>query len=92
MADVKIYTTQWCPYCNRAKSLLRNKGVAFTEIPVDDDPEARARLVKATGQHTVPQIFINDESVGGSDDLHALDAQGRLDEMLAASPASSSRR
>jgi glutaredoxin 3 len=90
MADVKIYTTQWCPYCNRAKSLLRSKGVDFTEIPVDDDPDTRARLVKATGQHTVPQIFINDESVGGSDELHALDRQGRLDDMLAA-PARSAR-
>jgi glutaredoxin 3 len=83
MADVKIYTTTYCPYCVRAKALLNKKGVAFTEIDVTNDQEKRDWLVKETGQRTVPQVFINGASVGGSDDLYALDRAGKLDGMLA---------
>lgn len=82
MADVKVYVTDYCPYCTRAKGLLKRKGVAFTEIDVSADPEARAWLVSTTGMRTVPQIFIDGKSVGGSDDIHALDRAGELDKLL----------
>jgi glutaredoxin 3 len=83
MARVEIYTSQWCPYCHRAKDLLGRKGVAYREIPVDDDPEERQRMrERAGGRHTVPQIFIDGGHVGGCDDLYALDRSGRLDPML----------
>lgn len=82
MAEVKVYVTDYCPYCTRAKGLLKRKGVPFTEVDVSDDPEARAWLVSATGMRTVPQIFIDGKPVGGSDDLHALDRAGELDKLL----------
>ncbi len=82
MAEVKVYVTDYCPYCTRAKGLLKRKGVPFTEVDVSDDPEARAWLVSATGMRTVPQIFIDGKPVGGSDDLHALDRTGELDKLL----------
>jgi len=83
MKPVKIYTTPWCPYCVRAKRLLDKKGVFYQEIDVDNDDEARIRLAEQTGRRTVPQIFIGEHHVGGSDDLHALEAQGKLDALLA---------
>lgn len=84
MKSVEIYTTPFCPYCHMAKALLLRKGVAFTEIDVSRDPALRRAMVeRAGGRRTVPQIFIGAEHVGGSDDLHALDARGRLDPMLA---------
>lgn len=83
MAKVEIYTTPTCPYCMAAKALLRKKGVAFEETDVSRDPELRqAMSVRAGGRRSVPQIFIDGKSVGGSDDIHALDAQGRLDGLL----------
>lgn len=82
MADVQVYVTTYCPYCVRAKGLLNRKKVAFTEVNVDDDPAKRAWLVEATGQRTVPQIFIDGKSVGGSDDLHDLERRGELDKLL----------
>ena len=82
MKDVKIYTTPYCPYCVRAKRLLERKGVAYQEIDVASDDEARQRLAQGTGRRTVPQIFIGDHHVGGSDDLHALEQEGRLDALL----------
>lgn len=87
MARVEIYTTGYCPYCSRAKALLTHKGARFQEIDVTGDPEARRALEERTGRHTVPQIFINGESVGGYDDIARLDRQGRLDPLLAAEPA-----
>lgn len=84
MADVVIYTTKVCPYCVRAKQLFQQKGVAFREIDVSHDQEARMALVERTKRRTVPQIFINDTHVGGCDDLYALDREGKLDPMLAA--------
>jgi glutaredoxin 3 len=77
-ARVRVYTTKICPYCFRAKALLAKRGVAFEEIDVSDDVEKRSWLVQATGQKTVPQIFIGDDSVGGSDELAALDRAGEL--------------
>lgn len=81
-AQVKIYTTPYCPYCVRAKHLLRQKGVAYEEIDVQDRGDLRAWLVKATGQRTVPQVFINDRSVGGFSDIDELDQRGELDPLL----------
>lgn len=83
MADIEIYTTPTCPYCAAAKRLLGKKGAAFREIDVSRDPDLRAAMTRrAGGRHTVPQIFIGGTHVGGSDDLHALDAAGRLDPLL----------
>ena len=85
MATVEIYTSLFCPFCIRAKRLLTGKGVAFTEIGVDMSPGRRAEMrERADGRHTVPQIFIDGVGIGGSDELHALDAAGRLDAMLGA--------
>ena len=83
MKPVTIYTTAWCPYCHRAKALLARKGVTFDEIDVTMDAKTRADMEAKAGQHTVPQIWIGDTHVGGSDDLHALESAGRLDAMLA---------
>jgi len=80
--SVKIYTTPYCPYCVRAKRLLERKGVPYEEIDVANDDEARVALEERTGRRTVPQIFIGEEHVGGSDDLHALEQEGKLDGML----------
>jgi len=86
VADVVIYSSMMCPYCFRAKALLKQKGAAFKEINVDMDPKARAEMrAKAGGRNSVPQIWIDGEHVGGSDELHALDARGVLTNMLAAS-------
>lgn len=85
MPQVTIYTTGWCPYCQAAKALLTRKGVAFEEIDVDGKPELRREMsAKAGGRTSVPQIFIGGRHVGGSDDLHALDARGELDPLLKA--------
>jgi glutaredoxin 3 len=85
MQPVTIYTTPTCPYCMMAKSLLRKKNVAFTEIDVSGDPALRMKMTeRASGRRTVPQIFIGETHVGGSDDLHELEALGRLDPLLAA--------
>ncbi len=82
-AKVEIYTTPLCPYCDRAKHLLHQKGVEFTEIDVGEDSEVREKMVQRTGGRTsVPQIFIDDVHVGGSDDLYTLERSGKLDEML----------
>ena len=84
MPKVTIYTTPFCSYCRSAKALLRRKNVEFSEIDVSFDPQERQRMVaKAHGHRTVPQIFIGETHVGGSDELHALDRQGKLDPLLA---------
>lgn len=82
-AEVEVYVTAYCPYCTRAKALLAKKGVAFKEIDVGGDDAKRKWLFQASGQRTVPQIFIAGKPVGGSDDLHALDRAGKLDGLLA---------
>jgi len=84
MAKVEVYSSMWCPFCYRAKRLLKKKGVKFEEIDVDSDPAVRAAMrERSAGRHTVPQIFINDSGIGGCDELYALDAQGKLDALLA---------
>lgn len=80
--QVEMYASDWCGYCRRARALLESKGVAFTEIDVDMIPGARAEMVARGGGDTVPQIFIGGQAVGGSDELQALDAAGRLDPLL----------
>lgn len=83
-ANVEIYTWQTCPYCIRAKLLLRWKGVKFTEYKIDGNGAARVKMAeRANGRRTVPQIFINNQHIGGCDDLYALDRAGTLDELLA---------
>lgn len=82
-AVVKVYSKDYCPYCVRAKQLLKHKGVKFTEYQVDQDQEKyREMLEKSNGGRTVPQIFIGDTHVGGSDDLYALHRQDKLDALL----------
>ena len=84
MAKVEIYVQDFCPYCARAKALLERKGVAYEEIYAPHGSAARtAAIERSGGRTTVPQIFINGQSVGGSEDLHALDRAGRLDALLA---------
>ena len=84
MAKVEVYSTNYCPYCMRAKALLRSKGVAFEEIDVTDDPALRAKMVeRAGGRRTVPEIFINGEIIGGCDELYMLELSGELDTLLA---------
>lgn len=88
MAAVTVYTTQWCPYCVRAKALLRDKKVSFREIDVDGRPDLRSWLVDRTRQRTVPQVFVNGTPLGGYTEVAALDRAGKLDGLLAAPAAS----
>lgn len=86
MPDITIYTKSTCGYCHAAKELLRQKAAAFTEISVDSDEAARARMIaEAGGRATVPQIFVGARHVGGCDDLYGLERSGKLDALLAAS-------
>ncbi|WP_298611494.1 glutaredoxin 3 [uncultured Thermosynechococcus sp.] len=85
MANVEIYTWSRCPFCIRAKQLLTRKGVQFTEYVIDGDEAAREAMAqRAHGRRSLPQIFINNEHIGGCDDLYALEAQGKLDALLQA--------
>lgn len=85
MAQVEIYSTLFCPYCARAKSLLGRKGVEYVNIDVMEEPARRDEMVsRAGGRTSVPQIFIDGEHIGGSDDLHALERAGALDAKLGA--------
>jgi glutaredoxin 3 len=79
---VVMYATAWCPYCQRARALLRSKGVAFQEIDIEAQPEQRDAMIRRSGRSTVPQIFIGERHIGGSDELHELDATGGLDPLL----------
>jgi glutaredoxin 3 len=83
MKTVEIYTTQTCPYCTAAKGLLKKKGVTYKEIDVGADPAIRMAMTERAGRRSVPQIFIGGTHIGGCDDLHALDHDGKLDAMLA---------
>ncbi|HUA35884.1 MAG TPA: glutaredoxin 3 [Candidatus Binataceae bacterium] len=86
MAKVEVYTTSYCPYCVRAKSLLSRKGITYEEIDVTDDEELRAKMIEMSGgRRTVPEIFINGKIIGGYDDLKALEDAGKLDGLLAES-------
>ena len=82
MAKVIMYTTKWCGYCAAARALLRSKGVDFEDIDVDTDPGRRQEMHEKSGGRTVPQIFINDESIGGYTELAALEKQKQLDYLL----------
>jgi glutaredoxin 3 len=79
---VVMYTTSWCPYCERARKLLAKKDVTFTEIDIESAAEKRAEMRNRSGRTSVPQIFIGDHHVGGSDDLHDLEDEGKLDSLL----------
>ena len=80
---ITLYMTSWCPYCARARQLLDSKKAAYTAIDIESDPAKRAEMMERSGRRSVPQIFIGDRHVGGCDDLHALDAAGGLDPLLA---------
>jgi len=83
MAKVEMYSTNWCPYCARARALLDKKGVSYTNIDVDDEPGRRSEMVRrAHGRTSVPQIFIDGKHIGGCDDMMALDRKGLLDPKL----------
>jgi glutaredoxin 3 len=83
MAEVELYTTPFCPFCVRARALLDRKGVAFTDIDITEEPLRRAEMIRRAGGRTsVPQIFIDGEHIGGSDELVALDHAGKLDTKL----------
>ena len=79
---VVMYATGWCPYCTRARQLLERKQVSFELIDIDGSRELRQQMIARSGRTSVPQIFIGDTHVGGCDDLHALEAAGRLDPLL----------
>ncbi len=82
MKHVRIYTGPLCPYCDRAKALLAEKGIAYEEIDVEVNREAMMEVIAKTGRRTIPQIFIDDFHVGGADDLYALEEKGELDTLL----------
>jgi len=79
---IEVYTKDYCPYCDRAKDLLKRKGASFEEIHLEDKPEEFDALKKRTGMMTVPQIFINDQLVGGFQELATLEREGKLDPLL----------
>ena len=83
MNNIKMYTSQFCPYCSNAESLLKSKGYEISEkIYVDQEPEVLSKMIEMTGKRTVPQIFINDKYIGGFDELRKLDNTGDLDKVL----------
>jgi glutaredoxin 3 len=84
MAEVIVYSSDYCPYCSRAKQLLASKSVDFDEIKVDGKPQLRAEMTKKAGRTSVPQIWIGSVHVGGCDDLFALERAGKLDALLSA--------
>lgn len=84
MREVVLYSTRWCGYCVRAKALLDARGIPYEEIPLDEEPSFRQRLMDLTGNWTVPQILVDDVPIGGYTELWRLDREGRLEERLAA--------
>ena len=83
MASIVMYATQWCPYCEMARTLLREKGQTWTEIDISAEPTRREEMIERSGRRSVPQIWIGTRHVGGYDDLAALEAAGELDPLLA---------
>lgn len=81
-SSIIIYSGTHCPYCVRAKDLLKRKGVTFTEILIDNDDTLREEMITKTNRYTVPQIFINNQHIGGCDDLYALESAGKLTQLL----------
>ena len=83
MSKIEIYTWQYCPFCIKAKTLLNKKNIKFTEYKIDGDEAARDEMsLRANGRRSLPQIFINDEGIGGCDDLYALEKENKLDNLL----------
>ncbi len=82
MKQITIYSTTYCPYCDRAKALLSSKDITYKEVDLTEDPKQKAELMERTGLKTVPQIFFNDELIGGFDNLSALDKAGELEKKL----------
>ncbi len=82
MAKIEVYSATYCPYCDRAKALLKKKGVEFIEYIVDVDAPKRDEMEQRSQRRTIPQIFINDQHIGGCDDLYALERAGKLDPLL----------
>jgi glutaredoxin 3 len=82
MANIEIYTKPTCPYCLKAKTLLNSKGVSYKEINISENERFREEMINRSNRKTVPQIFIDGKSIGGCDDLHELENQGELDELL----------
>ena len=82
MAEIILYTTRFCPFCVRAKQLLDSKGQTYQEFAVDHDRELRQQMMEKSGRHTVPQIWINDQHIGGCDELYGLEESGELDSIL----------
>jgi len=87
MQKIIMYATSYCPFCVAARSLLASKGATWEEIAVDADPNKKEQMMARSGRHTVPQIFIGDQHIGGFDDLQALDLAGKLDPLLNAEQA-----
>ena len=83
MPQITMYSKSWCPYCDRAKHLLREKGQTWTEIDIEEQPEKRTEMVKRSQRTTVPQIFVGDRHVGGFDEIYELARSGKLDRLLA---------
>jgi glutaredoxin 3 len=79
---VTVYVSDWCPYCQRAKSLLQQKQLVFSEVNVEEDPKSREEMIARSNRRTVPQIFIGNMHVGGFDELYALDRSGELDRLI----------
>jgi glutaredoxin 3 len=84
MTPVTVYSTTWCPWCDRAKALLNARGIAFESVNIDDQPNFRQKLIDLTGGYTVPQIVVGERPIGGFQQLRALDSSGELAELLAA--------
>ena len=84
MTPVIVYSTTWCPWCDRAKALLKARGIAYDDVNIETQPDFRQKLVELTGGYTVPQIVIGEKPIGGFRELRALDASGELAELLAA--------
>ncbi len=82
MANVTLYSADWCPYCQRAKKLLENKGIDFEEINVDRHPGKREEISAKTGHKTIPMVFVNDKFLGGYSELSTMDQNGELDKLL----------
>ena len=83
MSKIEIYTWQYCPFCIKAKTLLNKKNIKFTEYKIDGDEAARDEMsIRASGRRSLPQIFINDQGIGGCDDLYALEKENKLDNLL----------
>jgi len=80
--EILLYVSGWCPFCQRARSLLTKKGLAYREIDVDEDAKLREEMIARSGRRTVPQVFIADRHIGGCDDLLALDGSGELDRLI----------